>query len=401
VPFRSGPIDPKVAFIIDVVERQMSVQEAAGLHGIGQTCAYKWLERYRREGLAGLEERSRAPQSRPRTMDADRVERLLALKERHPSFGPAKLVAIGQEELGEHFMAPSTAGKILDRYGKVRRYRGRRKPQAGRIIPVPFTLGGPGHSMTVDYKGQFKMGNERYCYALTLVEPVSRYIFAIEALSSTATSFAKRVFERVFREYGVPAQIISDNGTPFCSGSTLGGITELSRWWIDVGVTPVRIERGKPGQNGRHERMHRTLKDWIAKPEANLRRQQQVFDAFRDEFNNIRPHQSHRQKPPVRLLTRYQATFPTKIRAAEYSELHEVRKVRANGEIKWKGGRVFLSEVLVDAAVGLLPIADGVHEIRYRHVCLGYLDDRTMKATNTPPELESDGVERAGERVEE
>jgi transposase InsO family protein len=378
-------VDAKWALISDVEERGLTVEQAGANHGVKRTCAHKWLARYREFGLAGLEELSRAPYSRPLQSDAQKVKDLLELKAKHPDYGPAKLVAMLEEQAGCHFLAASTAGEILARHGMVKKRRPRRRG-AGLIEHPPFTIPGPGHSMTTDYKGQFRMGNGRYCYPLTIVEPVSRYVFDIAARTSTATTLAKPVFEHVFRDYGVPMQIISDNGSPFSSSGSLGGLTELSKWWIDLGSTPVRIEPGQPQQNGRHERMHRTLKDRItASPQPNLRQQQQLFDRFREEFNHVRPHQSLGQKTPGSLLHPYSLQYPTKLRQAEYSALHTPRYVRSNGQIKWKGQFVFLTEVLIGEPVGLLQIDAALHEIYYRHVRIGYLDDRTMRASNAKP----------------
>lgn len=399
MPWR-GSMDPRLALIIDVEQRGYSAEEAAKIHGVARSCAYKWLRRYRTSGLAGLEELSRAPYRRPQQSDEEKIRRLLKLKARHPDYGPAKLVAMIENETGRPFMAPSTAGTILDRHGLVRKRRPRRRG-AGLAQPEPFVIDGPGHSMTTDYKGQFRMGDGRYCYPLTIVEPVSRYIFDIKAFLSTAAASAKPAFERVFREHGVPTQIISDNGAPFASVTSLGGLTELSKWWIDLGSTPVRIERGKPHQNGRHERMHRTLKDRIAAfPQDDLRQQQKFFNRFREEFNQVRPHQSLGQKPPASMLEPYKIEYPRRIGPAEYSELHTPRTVRSNGQIKWAGDQIFVSEVLIGERIGLVQIDESLYEIYYRHIRLGYLDERAKRVANTrrdAPEATASNDETAEE----
>lgn len=377
-------MDAKLAFVLDVLERGLDVETAAKLHGVGRTCGYKWLARYREYGVGGLEDLSRAPYVRPTATSEEKIRRLLRIKRKHPDYGPAKLVAMLEEEDGAHFLAVSTAGEILARHGKVQR-RGPRRRRAGPIDHPPFIIEGAGHSMTTDYKGQFRMVHGRPCYPLTIADPFSRYVFDIRACSSTSTAEAKPAFERVFREHGVPAQIISDNGTPFCS-TALGGLTELSKWWIQLGSTPVRIDLGSPQQNGRHERMHRTLKDRIRQsPRATLRAQQRMFDSFRLEYNHVRPHQSLGQKPPVSMLKPYTIEFTRKVPPVEYSTPYVVRTVRSNGQMKWAGGLVYVSEVLCGEPVGLLPLDDGLYEIYYAHVRLGYLDERTMRATNTRP----------------
>lgn len=339
MPWRVGPVDMKVALIIDVVERGVRPEDAARMHGVRRTCAYKWLALYRKHGLAGLEELSRAPYSRPRQTDGRKVQRLLELKGEHPDYGPAKLVVMLAEEFGGHFLAASTAGEILVRHGKVQKRRPRR-PGMGGVEHFPFTIDGPGHSMTTDYKGQFRMGDQRYCYPLTIVEPVSRYVLAIKAYHSTAMRLAKRVFDRVFREHGVPTQIISDNGSPFCSITTLGGLTELSKWWVDLGSTPVRIDLGRPQQNGRHERMHRTLKDRItAFPQPSLRYQSRHSIASGTSSITFVPIRVSAKKRPLRSSSRIRCPIrPSCVRPSiRTTMLCAVcdRTVRSSGPVAW------------------------------------------------------------------
>ncbi len=374
----------KEALIFDV-NRGMSVADAAERHGVVRSCAYKWVGRYREYGEAGLVERSRRPESSPERTPQAIIDELRKLKRRYPWYGPAKLAAILEERHGEHVLAVSTAGTILDRYGLVQK-RQRRRRSAGPIERGPYEVAGSGDSMTADYKGQFRMGDGRLCYPLTIADPFSRYVLAIEAMLSTHMAPAKAAFERVFREYGVPRQIISDNGTPFCNATSLGGLTQLSRWWIELGITPVRIAPGRPQQNAIHERMHRTLKDWISRnPKKDLRTQQRSFNTFRREFNQIRPHQALGQKSPSTALRPYRP-FSSRSRKLDYHTTMEVRSVNANGEIKWSGDLIFLSEVLVGAPVGFLRIADAICSIHYGHVLIGYLDEINRRAVNRAPD---------------
>jgi transposase InsO family protein len=366
------------------VNRGMSVNTAAEVHGVTRSCAYKWVNRYKRYGAAGLEELSRTPEHSPNRTAQSVVTELVELKRKHPLFGPAKLTAMIEKRHGERILAVSTAGEILSRHGLVRKRRSQRS--AGPIERGPFEVAGAGDSMTTDYKGQFRMANKVLCYPLTIADPFSRYVFAIDALTSTATAGAKTGFERVFREFGIPRQMISDNGTPFCSAFSLGGLTQLSRWWIELGITPIRIQPGHPQQNGAHERMHRTLQDWIDQyPQPNLRAQQRSFNVFSREFNHVRPHQSLGQKPPATAVKPYRP-FSSRPKTLEYDSTMAVRLVSAKGFIQWKGQRIFASEVLSGANIGLLPIDETVWSLYFGTVRIGYLDGLAQRVQNRLPE---------------
>ena len=226
------------------------------------------------------------------------------------------------------------------------------------------------------------MGNQALCYPLTIADPFSRYVFAIDAMASTQMEATKAGFDRVFRE----RQIISDNGMPFCSSLSLGGLTQLSRRWIELGIVPIRIQPGHPQQNGIHERMHRTLKDWIGEhPQPNLPAQQRSFNVFTREFNNVRPHQSLGQKPPATVVKPYRP-YSSRPRTFEYDSIMVVRSVRSNGQIQWSGSLIFTSEVLSGANIGLLQIDETVWSIYFGAVRLGYLDGLAQRVQNRLPD---------------
>jgi len=365
------------------VNHGMSVTMAAEVHGVTRSCAYKWVNRYQRFGASGLEELPRVPEHSPNRTAQAVVAELVELKRKYPLFGPAKLAAMLQARHGEHVLAVSTAGEILARHGLVRKRRSQRS--AGPIERGPFEVAGAGDSMTTDYKGQFRMGNRVLCYPLTIADPFSRYVFAIDAMASTEMTGAKIGFESVFREFGIPRQMISDNGTPFCSSLSLGGLTRLSRWWIELGITPIRIQPGHPQQNGAHERMHRTLQNWIDEhPQPNLRAQQRSFKVFAHEFNHVRPHQSLGQKPPASAVKPYRP-FSSRPKTLEYDSTMVVRSVGVKGYIAWKGALIFASEVLNRANIGLLPVDETVWSIYFGTVRIGYLDGLAQRVQNRLP----------------
>ena len=371
------------ALVFDV-NNGMSVAEAAATHGIARSCAYKWVVRYENEGLAGLEERSRRPELSPSRITQTMVDALLELKKRHPDYGPAKLVTMLETRYGGHVMAVSTAGQILARHGCVDK-RARRRRSPGPIDDVRFEVAGAGDTMTSDFKGEFRLLNRTLCYPLTVADPSSRYVLDTRAMPSTHMEPARKAFDKIFREHGVPRQMVTDRGTPFCSSISLGGLTQLSRSWIELGIVPIRIDPGRPQQNGIHERMHRTLKQWITRDRrSTLRAQQRSFDAFRREFNHVRPHQSLGQKTPSTAYRPYRP-YPTRPRRIEYDTNAEVRRVNANGEIKWRGELIFMSEVLIGADVGLIRVDEALLAIQFGIVRIGYLDEIDRRVWNRRP----------------
>ena len=232
--------------------------------------------------------------------------------------------------------------------------------------------------MTIDHKGQFRLGNGEYCYPLTMNDPVSRFVYAIDGSPSTSHDNAKPAMEAVFIEYGVPLYVGSDNGGPFCCTRALAGLSRLSVWWIRLGITPIRIHPGCPWENGIHERMHKTLKASTTRPPAWTMRAQQVrFDAFRREFNTERPHEALNGGLPVDHLQPCSRSYPKKLPPIEYAGHLETRHVRSSGEIKWQGERLFISEALVGEWVGLEEIDNGIWSLRFAHVELGRYDERT------------------------
>lgn len=261
---QTSPMDQRTQFIADYLRGTLSVTELCALYGISRKTGYKFIERYLRQGPAGLEERSRRPHESPNQTAEEIVAAILEARRRHPSWGGKKLLAlIHKRHRGWELPHRSTVCDILSRYGMVPKRRNRRRiGHPGK--PTSLVLA-PNDLWSADFKGQFKTGNGRYCFPLTVADGFSRYLLGCQALNSTAVHEAKPVFTRLFKEYGLPRRIRTDNGVPFAT-NTLARLSRLSAWWVRLGVLPELIEPGRPQQNGRHERMHRTLKAEATRP---------------------------------------------------------------------------------------------------------------------------------------
>jgi len=387
MPWSKGGMEERKR-LIQLWEAGWTPTDLAQRFRVSRPTVYLTIERWVEEGDFGLEDRSRRPHSNSRQTEATLVAALLDLKDRYLHYGPDKLVRLMLDD--GMVLSPFTARDILQRNGRVRARRAR-PPRWSPSVSPKIHVPGPGHSMSADHKGQFRMGDRRYCHPLTIADPSSRFIFAVKALRSTCVAPALKVFERVFREWGLPEQIITDNGNPFCSARSLGGLTELSKMWIKLGIQHVRIEPGRPQQNGIHERMHGTLKrEATIPPKRNLATQQRRFDEFVDEFNNIRPHQSLGQERPATRVQPYRRAYPNRIPVIEYPGSFDVRSVRSRGHIQWKGEMLFLSEVLCGERVAMLQVDEHLWHIYFGPVHLASWNEHRRKF-EPPSPLRSEG----------
>lgn len=386
MPWSRGPVEQRKR-MIELWEQGWTPTELQRQFGVSRPTVYETIARWVDSDFddTSLHDRSRRPLSNRRQTPASIMAALLNLKDRYPRWGPDKLVRLLRDD--GVVLSPSTARDILRRNGRVQARRARPPRWSPATSPNVF-VPGPGHSMSADHKGQFRLGDGRYCHPLTIADPASRYVFAVEALTSTSVKPAVTVFERVFREWGLPEQIITDNGNPFCAARAIGGLTELSKMWIKLGIQHVRIQPGRPQQNGIHERMHKTLKqDATRPPERNLKAQQHRFDAFRHEFNQIRPHQSLGQERPASLVQPFRRPFPTQLAEVEYPTSFEVRRVRHNGLIRWRGDMVFVSVVLAGEPVGFAHVEEDRWDLYFGPVRLATWSDRTMRFEAPTDEL--------------
>lgn len=367
-------MEERVKFIAALLTNEHSMSELCRRAGVSRITGYKWWKRYQEGGPAALQERSRAPVHHPNAVAAQTVSALLELKAAQPNWGPEKLLdrlAITHPEL--KLPVISTAAAILRRHGLVRARRRRPRVPA---YSAPFVgMHEPNAVWSIDFKGQFHTADGRWCYPLTLSDGFSRYLLLCQGLPAPTYLAVQRHLERAFRDYGLPWAIRSDNGTPFAARG-LGGLSRLSVWWVKLGIRPERIAKGHPEQNGRHERMHWTLKqDTAMPPQANLRAQQRAFDRFHGQYNEERPHAALAKRTPAQLYRPSPRPYPARLPELEYASGFVVRRVCGSGEIKWRGKFVYLSQLLAAEPVGLYQIDDRHWRVYFGCLPLGILDD--------------------------
>jgi transposase InsO family protein len=368
------PLTEKMRFIAAWHEKEQNMTQLCQQFNISRKTGYKLIARYEEENIEGLKDRSRTPHNHPEQIDDLIVQIILKTKRRYPKWGPQKIKDwLDTEKSNQYWPAASTIGKIFKRNGLVEpRKRRHRTP----LYTKPFiNCVAPNMVWSADYKGQFQLGlGGKYCYPLTISDNYSRYLLGCKALYSTGIKETKQHFERVFKEHGLPTAIKTDNGKPFGSPG-LGGLTQLTVWWIRLGIIPERIKPGHPEQNGRHERMHKTLKESTAKPPyLTLEQQQRAFNRFKKEYNYDRPHAALNKKRPADLYTCSQKMYPKKIAQLEYDYNQVVRKVGRSGEISWKGRRIFLSESLRGEYIALKEINDDIWQVYFSTMKLAALD---------------------------
>jgi putative transposase len=370
-------MDERMRFVAAVLEGDDTMSELCEAYGISRKTGYKWLARYRELGPAGLYDQSRAPLIHGRATEVELVERIVAEKEAHPLWGPKKIAARLQHRHPElDWPAASTIGEILKRHGLVKgRPRARWKGCGNGPWPEPNV---PNAVWSADHKGWFRTRDGTRCEPLTVMDSKSRYMLGLVALSSTSTDEAWPVFERLFQEYGLPDRVRSDNGPPF-AGVGVTGLSLLSVRLIRLGIGLERIKPGKPQQNGRHERFHLTMLPLAHNPQATLSEQQRAFDSFRREYNEERPHEALGQTMPHDHYRPSLRLMPDTPPEPAYPDHAAVRRVRHNGEIKWNGGLIYVSQSLAGEPVAIEETAEGEWAVRFYAHPLGVIDPRHMK----------------------
>jgi putative transposase len=341
--------------------------------GISGKTGYQMLARYAAEGEDGLRDRSHAAHHHPHAMSETVEDRIVALRARHPTWGARKLRArLKMDNPAVSWPVASTIGDVLHRHGLVIPRRRRIRTPADTSPFADCT--GPNDIWCIDYKGWFRTNDGRRCDPLTISDAASRFLLRCQAVRRVDARCARPLLEATFREYGLPLAIRSDNGPPFASRS-VGGLSRLSVWWIKLGIKPERIAPGRPSQNGRHERMHGTLQRDACQPAASNRREQQRrFDAFRRIYNEERPHEALGNVPPSTVYRPSPRPYPARPPGLVYPDHWQIRMVRQNGEMRWRGDHIFISEVLGGEPIALQESDSGNWLVHFGSVLLGSIN---------------------------
>lgn len=373
---KTEPMNERIKFIANFLENLETFSEICDRYGISRKTGYKWVERYESSGLVGLGDQSRAPISSPHAVSEEVTKLILAERDKHPTWGPKKILILVKRKHPQLILpCTSTIGQILKRNGLIKKRR-RRIYSAARGELREYTS--PNSIWCADFKGHFPVGGKR-CNPLTISDGFSRYLIRCEGLKRPLHGYVEPIFESAFREYGLPDAIRTDNGAPF---STLapGGLSRLAIWWIKLGIRPERILPGRPDQNGRHERMHRTLKAEAATPpRGNFSAQQRAFNSFLNEYNFVRPHEALAQQTPASAYKKSTRPFPKKLPEIDYPSHFTVFKTYPNGVISFGHTQWVISSVLRNEWVGLEEIDNDCWKVYFGPIPLGILDVRRAK----------------------
>jgi transposase InsO family protein len=376
-------MEEKLKFILEYQQRERTMVELCQRYEIARETGYVWLRRYRAASWEGLLEQSRATRRHGNQTPEKIEEMVLELREAHMSWGPRKLKRVlERDEPGRKWPAASTMGALLKREGMAVARRKRR-----RTAPYTEPLGhadGPNRVWCADFKGWFRTGDGERIDPLTITDAHSRYLLRCQAVEKMDTARVQAIFEAAFREFGLPVAIRTDNGAPFASHA-IAGLSRLAVWWMKLGIVPERIEAGHPEQNGRHERMHRTLKQETAMPAAaNRRAQQRAMDKFLQEYNQVRPHEALQMETPAAVYATSPRRFPARVPEPEYPETMLVYRVQQKGHFRWKKQEVFVSEVLWGERIGLLPLDDHCYTVYFAQFPIARFDTRHAYLTPLP-----------------
>ena len=377
-------MDERIRFVIRVKDGE-SMASLCREFGISRKTGYKILDRYQECGLEGLTDRARRPHRYANSLPQQLESSIVACKREKPHWGARKIRERLLRRLPHEVKVPacSTIHAILDRHGLVTRPKRSRTRAEGTPLSSGLT---PNELWCTDYKGEFQLGNRKYCYPLTVTDHASRYLLLCEAMESNQEQSAFTAFEGLFQERGLPEAIRSDNGVPFASPNGLFNLSRLSVWWLRLGISIERIKPGHPQQNGRHERMHLTLKKEATRPAAaNLLQQQAKFDAFLEEFNTERPHQALQMKCPAEVYTA--SSKPYRGLVEPQYPFHDKTVIVTNcGRLCLYRKKINLSTCLAGQAVGIKEVDNGIWLVSFMDYDLGYVDleEKTLQPLDNP-----------------
>lgn len=378
----TNPMLERHHFAHDLASGDWTMTELCTRYGISRNTGYKWMERYHQLGVGGLRDQSRAPRASPNQTPADIVALIL---QEHTRFGWGArkiLKRLQTRDPGRAWPSRSTIFDILARHDRVRHRRRRQHWKHPGTVPLRTTA--PNQIWTIDFKGQFRMRNGIYCYPLTVIDHHSRYLLCCHGLPDVAGAGVKPQLRRLFRRWGLPDAIRSDNGSPFAS-TGIHGLCGLNTWWLQLGITHQRITPGSPQENGAHERLHRTLKARVARPPAaNANLQQRVFNTFQHTYNELRPHEALDDETPASRWAPSARPYPERIAPPTYPAHFELRRVSNAGTFRLHCGQKFLSQALNGETIGLEEVNDGLWSILYYTTLLGRYDEHTNTITGAP-----------------
>lgn len=386
MPWReSSHMSEKLAFIQACLDRKKTIVEICRSFGISEKTGHKQLRRFKEQGVEGLSDRTHANLRHPHRIAPEVAGRIIALRRKHPLYGAQMLRDwLMQHEPGVRWPAASSIGELLKRSNLIRVSRRHNRDAERVALDTGRTRAlEPNLVWTADFKGEFRLrkGLGPYCYPLTVMDLHSRFVLGVTALSSTAVGPTQKVFVRLFKEYGLPSVLRTDNGTPFARANALGRLGRLAFWWVRLGIRPEHIKPATPSENGAHERFHRTLKAAATKPASDsLKTQQQRFDEFRSEYNTDRPHRSlPERRPPANFYTNSPRVYPARLPALVYPDESVVRLVNSTGKIKWRNEEIFLSSNLAGNYVGIMEAKEERFSISYGLLELGHIEAETNR----------------------
>jgi len=370
------PVEQRLRFVIMIRHDFKNFSEACRYFGISRKTGYKWGERFEREGLAGLEERSRRPRRSPNAISNWWFQRILFLKKERVHWGPKKIRGrLLTTTVERPVPASSTLGRILEAAGLVR--RGRKRRPVGPVVarPTLSTALSPNEIWAVDFKGWWRVAEGKRCEPLTVRDEFSRYVLDLQAVPDARTQTVRERFERLFEQNGLPGAIRSDNGAPFASDQGVLGLSRLSAWWLVLGIDLERSRPGCPQDNGAHERLHLDIERELRG--AKLEEQQAGFDEWRRSFNHERPHEALAMKCPAQVYRKSERKYEGTPEDLTYERM-ESRRVVKHGCISWAKHRIFISTALADWSVGLEPKEAGQWNVWFGRLLLGQLEERTL-----------------------